>query len=66
MRSLIPETLCRGSAVTYDTGRDQSDTESTWGGKDDGTTHPECDCVHDYIADPFLRFTIRVQFCGPE
>jgi hypothetical protein len=40
MRGLIPETLGRGSAVTYDTGHDQSETESTWDGKDDGTTHP--------------------------
>jgi len=34
-QGLIPETLHRGFAVAYDSGHDQSDTESTWGGKDD-------------------------------
>lgn len=65
-RGLIPETVGRGFAVAYDTGRDQSDTESTWAGKDDGTIHLECDIVHSYITNLSPRSDIRVQFFSPE
>ena len=52
--------------MVYDTSRDQSDTESTWAGKDDGTIHLECDIVHGYITNLSPRFNIRVQFFSPE
>jgi hypothetical protein len=49
------------------TGYNQSETESTWDGKDDGKTHPsDVKALHDNITIPFHRLTIRAQLCGPE
>jgi len=51
MRGLIPKTIDRGLAIAYDTSCDQSDTESTWYGKDDGKSYLECDGPHRHITN---------------